>query len=262
MKANHLLLAFCLLPGVLSAAASSDWRMEPMDPDLENVPSLQNGARLYVNYCLGCHSLQYQRYERTADDLQIPHEIALENLVFTGQKIGGLITNAMDKDQANNWFGVPPPDITMVTRVRGVDWVYNYMKTFYLDESRPFGVNNKVFPNVGMPHALLDLQGIQRSACIQVPKIAENGGEMRDPLVPGQPITEEKCGQLVLEDGTGLYTAEEYDQAVYDITNFLYYVSDPSRLERNRLGVYVLLFLVILFVFTWLLGREYNKAVR
>lgn len=262
MKANHLLLALFLVPGVLSAAATSDWHMEPMDPDLENVPSLQNGARLYVNYCLGCHSLQYQRYERTADDLQIPHEIALENLVFTGQKIGERITNAMDRDQANNWFGVPPPDITMVTRVRGVDWVYNYMKTFYLDESRPFGVNNKVFPNVGMPHALLDLQGVQRSACIQVPKIAENGGEMRDPLVPGQPITEEKCGQLVLEDGTGLYTAEEYDQAVYDITNFLYYVGDPSRLERNRLGVYVLLFLVILFVFTWLLGREYNKAVR
>ena len=262
MKTNHLLLALFLLPGVLSAAATSDWHMEPMDPDLENVPSLQNGARLYVNYCLGCHSLQYQRYERTADDLQIPHEIALENLVFTGQKIGERMTNAMDKDQANNWFGVPPPDITMVTRVRGVDWVYNYMKTFYLDESRPLGVNNKVFPNVGMPHALLDLQGIQRSACIQVPKIAENGGEMRDPLVPGQPITEEKCGQLVLEEGTGLYTAEEYDQAVYDITNFLYYVSDPSRLERNRLGVYVLLFLVILFVFTWLLGREYNKAVR
>ncbi len=262
MKVNRLLLALFLIPGVLSAAATSDWHMEPMDPDLENVPSLQNGARLYVNYCLGCHSLQYQRYERTADDLQIPHEIALENLVFTGQKIGERITNAMDKDQANNWFGVPPPDITMVTRVRGVDWVYNYMKTFYLDESRPLGVNNKVFPNVGMPHVLLDLQGVQRSACIQVPKIADNGGEMRDPLVPGKPITEEKCGQLVLEDGTGLYTAEEYDQAVYDITNFLYYVSDPSRLERNRLGVYVLLFLVILFVFTWLLGREYNKAVR
>lgn len=236
--------------------------MEPMDPDLENVPSLQNGARLYVNYCIGCHSLQYQRYERTADDLQIPHDIAMENLVFTGQKIGELMTNAMDMEQANNWFGAPPPDITMVTRVRGVDWVYNYLKTFYVDDARPLGVNNKVFPNVGMPHALLDLQGIQRSACIQVPKLAENGGEMRDPLVPGLAITEEKCGQLVVEEGTGRYTAEEYDQAAYDITNFLYYVGDPSRLERHRLGVYVLLFLVILFVFTWLLGREYNKAVR
>ena len=236
--------------------------MEPMDPDLEDVPSLQNGARLYVNYCIGCHTLQYQRYERTADDLQIPHDIALENLVFTGQKIGALMTNAMDMEQAKNWFGAPPPDITMVTRVRGVDWVYNYLKTFYVDDARPLGVNNKVFPNVGMPHALLDLQGVQRSACIQVPKIAENGGEMRDPLVPGLAITEEKCGQLVVEEGTGLYTAEEYDRAVYDISNFLYYVGDPSRLERHRLGVYVLLFLVILFVFTWLLGREYNKAVR
>jgi len=109
---------------------------------------------------------------------------------------------------------------------------------------------------------LVDLQGVQRSACVQMPKIAANGGEMRDPLIPGLAITEEKCGQLVVEEGTGRYTAEEYDQAVYDITNFLYYVGDPSRLERHRLGVYVLLFLVILFVFTWLLGREYNKAVR
>ncbi len=262
MKISRLLVALVLLPGVLSAASTSDWPMEPMDPDLEDVPSLQNGARLYVNYCIGCHTLQYQRYERTADDLQIPHDIALENLVFTGQKIGALMTNAMDMEQAKNWFGAPPPDITMVTRVRGVDWVYNYLKTFYVDDARPLGVNNKVFPNVGMPHALLDLQGVQRSACIQVPKIAENGGEMRDPLVPGLAITEEKCGQLVVEEGTGLYTAEEYDQAVYDISNFLYYVGDPSRLERHRLGVYVLLFLVILFVFTWLLGREYNKAVR
>ncbi len=262
MKISRFLVALVLLPGVLSAASTSDWPMEPMDPDLENLPSLQNGARLFVNYCIGCHSLQYQRYERTADDLQIPHDLALENLVFTGQKIGELMTNAMDMEQAKNWFGAPPPDITMVTRVRGADWLYNYLKTFYMDDTRPLGVNNKVFPNVGMPHALLDLQGVQRSACIQVPKIAENGGEMRDPLVPGQAITEEKCGQLVLEEGTGLYTAEEYDQAVYDITNFLYYVGDPSRLERHRLGVYVLLFLVILFVFTWLLGREYNKAVR
>ena len=262
MKISRLLVALVLLPGVLSAASTSDWPMEPMDPDLEDVPSLQNGARLYVNYCIGCHTLQYQRYERTADDLQIPHDIALENLVFTGQKIGALMTNAMDMEQAKNWFGAPPPDITMVTRVRGVDWVYNYLKTFYVDDARPLGVNNKVFPNVGMPHALLDLQGVQRSACIQVPKIAENGGEMRDPLVPGLAITEEKCGQLVVEEGTGLYTAEEYDRAVYDISNFLYYVGDPSRLERHRLGVYVLLFLVILFVFTWLLGREYNKAVR
>lgn len=261
-RMNKMLLVILLCPGALWAASASNWPMDPMDPNLQDMPSLQNGFRLYVNYCMGCHSLQYQRYERTADDLQIPHDLVLENLIFTNQKIGERMFSAMDKEQAKNWFGAPPPDLTMVTRVRGVEWLYNYLRTFYVDESRPLGVNNKVFPNVGMPHALLPLQGVQRSACIQVPKIAENGGEMRDPLEPGKPITEEKCGQLVVEEGTGMYTPEEYDQAVYDITNFLHYVSDPSRVERHRLGVYVLLFLVILYVFTWLLGREYNKAVR
>lgn len=256
-----LAAAVLLLPGVLWAA-ESNYPMEPVEPDLENLPSLQNGARLYVNYCLGCHSLKFQRYERTANDLEIPHDIALDQLVFTNQKIGEHMLSAMDPDAAKGWFGAPPPDLTMVARVRGPEWIYNYLKTFYLDDSRPLGVNNKVFPNVGMPHVLMGLQGVQRSGCIQVPKTAANGGEMRDPLDPGKPITEEKCGQLVLEEGTGALTPEEYDQAVYDITNFLYYVGEPSRLERHRLGIYVLLFLVILFVFTWLLGREYHKAVR
>lgn len=263
MRFKFLLLLLLTAPSVtLAASEESNWPMEPFEANLQDMPSLQNGYRLFVNYCLGCHSLQYQRYERTADDLQIPHDVALDELVFTGQKIGEQMKSAMDRELAKNWFGAPPPDLTMVTRVRGPEWVYNYLKTFYLDSSRPLGVNNKVFPNVGMPHALQELQGVQRSDCVQVPKIAPNGGEMRDPLVPGKAITEEKCGELVLEEGTGLYTPEEYDQAVHDITNFLFYVGDPSRLERHRIGIYVLLFLVILYVFTWLLGREYNKAVR
>lgn len=259
---SKLFVAILLLvPGML-VAAESHYPMEPMDPDLQNLPSLQNGFRLYVNYCLGCHSLKYQRYERTADDLGIPHDIALDLLVFTDQKIGEQMVSAMEPEEAKSWFGAPPPDLTMVSRVRGPEWLYNYLKTFYIDESRPLGVNNKVFPNVGMPHVLIGLQGIQRTACVQKPKTAANGGEMRDPLEPGKPVTEEKCGELVLEEGTGAYTPEEYDQAAYDISNFLYYVGDPSRLERHRTGVYVLLFLAILYVFTWLLGREYHKAVR
>ena len=261
LAAIILFVPALLAPGLVWSAAS-DWPMEPMRPDLKNTPSLQNGFRLYVNYCLGCHALGFQRYERTADDLQIPHDIALENLVFTGQSIGSLMTTAMDANLAKNWFGAPPPDLTMVTRVRGTDWVYNYLKTFYIDETRPLGVNNKVFPNVGMPHALIELQGVQRSACVQVPKIAANRGEMRDPLEPGRAITEERCGQLVVDEGTGRYSADEYAQAVYDISNFLHYVGDPSRADRHRIGGFVLLFLLILFVFTWLLGREYNKAVR
>jgi cytochrome c1 len=243
-------------------AAESNWPMESFSPNLENMPSLQNGWRVYMNYCIGCHSLKHQRYERTADDLEIPHDIVLDELIFTGQKIGELMTIAMDPAQAKAWFGAPPPDLTMVTRVRGTEWVYNYLKTFYLDEARPFGVNNKVFENVGMPNVMQGLQGIQTSECIQMPKVADNGGEMRDPLVPGKAITEERCGQLVLEEGSGSMTAEEFDQTVYDLTNFLHYVSEPSRLERQRIGVYVILFLIILYVLTFLLAREFQKDVK
>ncbi len=256
-----LLLVGLLMPLGQALASESSWPMEPMKPDLQNSPSLQNGWRLYVNYCLGCHSLQYQRYERTADDLGVPHKIALQQLVFTGQKIGEQMTTSMRPEMAKNWFGAPPPDLTMVTRFRGVDWLYNYLKTFYLDESRPFGVNNKVFPNAGMPNVMLQLQGVQHTGCVQAPKLGADGSEQRDPLT-GNPITEEKCDELVLEEGSGEYTAEEFDQAVYDIVNFLHYVGDPSRLERHRTGVFVLLFLVILFVFTYLLGREYQKDVK
>ena len=255
------LLATLAVAPAAQAAGGVDWPMESFDADLENMPSLQNGFRLYVNYCIGCHSLKFQRYERTADDLQIPHELALENLVFTGQKIGDLMTSAMDPDQAKAWFGAPPPDLTMVARVRGNDWIYNYLKTFYVDETRPLGVNNKIFPNVGMPHVLADLQGVQREGCLQVPKIAANGGEMRDPLQQGVALTEEKCGLLYVEEGTGAYDADQYDAAIYDLTNFLYYVGDPSRLQRHRMGIFVLLFLVVLGCCTYLLNREFWKGI-
>jgi cytochrome c1 len=233
--------AVVLFIPAFASASESGWPLETMDPDLKNLPSLQNGFKIYTNYCIGCHSLKYQRYERTADDLGIPHDIALENLVFTGQKIGELMTTSMDPELAKNWFGGPPPDLTMVARLRGTDWLYTYLKTFYLDSSRPFGVNNKVFENVGMPNVLLHLQGAQTAEC-----------------APG----EEGCDNLVVQDGTGLMSAEDFDQAVYDVVNFLYYTGDPSRLERHRIGVFVLLFLVILYVFTYLLGREYQKEVK
>ena len=255
------LIVVLALPSTVWAASASNWPMDEMEPDLTNKPSLQNGMRLYMNYCLGCHSLQYQRYERTADDLGIPHDLALKHLVFTGQKIGEQMTNAMDPVASKEWFGVAPPDLTMITRYKSPEYVYNYLKTFYVDESRPYGVNNKVFENVGMPNVLLELQGVQRDACVQMPKIAENGGEMRDPLIPGKAITEEKCGQLVVDEGTGAYSADEFDQAAYDIANFLYYTGEPSRLERHRLGIFVILFLVVLGCFTYLLNREYWKDV-
>ena len=214
--------------------------MQPMQPDLRDRPSLQRGLRLYANYCLGCHSLRFQRYERTADDLGIPHDVALETVVFTGQKIGEPMTTAMDAEQARNWFGGPAPDLTMVARVRSPEWLYNYLKTFYVDETTTFGVNNKVFEHVGMPHVLLELQGVQRELCAQ-------GAE--------------DCFDLAVDAGTGLLSAEEYDQVAYDLANFLHYVGEPMRLERQRLGVYVLLFLAVLGVFTWLLNREFWKDI-
>ncbi|MFB3104777.1 MAG: cytochrome c1, partial [Pseudomonadales bacterium] len=189
----RVLFAVCLLvPEISAASSASDWQMKEMTPDLENLPSLQEGFRLYVNYCIGCHSLKYQRYERTVDDLGISHDIALENLVFTGQKIGELMTSAMDPEQAKSWFGAPPPDLTMVARVRDPAWIYNYLQTFYVDETRPFGVNNKVFPNAGMPHVLMDLQGVQSCA-----PVSGEAGEAAN------------CELVV--DGGGLYTVEEYD---------------------------------------------------
>lgn len=236
-----LLVILLCVPGVTwSSSADIEWDMQPFDGDLENLPSLQNGMRLYVNYCLGCHGLKFQRYEATVDYLGIPHELAMEKLVFSGQKIGDLMTTAMDTESAKAWFGAAPPDLTLVARLRGEEWVYNYLKTFYADDSRPLGVNNKVYPNVGMPNVLADLQGVQREAC-------DAGAE--------------HCTELAVDEGTGLYNAEEFDAAVYDLTNFLYYVGEPTRLERHRLGIYVLLFLVILGCFTYLLNREYWKDI-
>ena len=230
-----VVLAFMIGSPSSWSAAKNDWPMEAFEPDLTNLPSLQNGFKLYANHCVGCHSLKYQRYGRTADDLGVPRELALESVVFTGQKIGELITTSMDPDQAKSWFGATPPDLTLEARLRSPEWIYNYLKTFYVDDSRPLGVNNGVYPNVGMPNVLLSLQGVQRY--------------------------DKENGELLVEEGSGSMNAEEFDAAIYDLSNFLYYVGEPSRLERQRLGIYVLLFLVILGTFTFLLNREFEKDV-
>ena len=254
-------VALGLAPSVFAASGATDWHMDSFEADLHDQPSMQRGANTYMNYCIGCHSLKFQRYQRTADDLGIPEDVANELLIHTGQKIGEHMVSAMPGEKAKAWFGGPPPDLTMVTRTRGGEWLYNYLRAFYLDDSRPLGVNNKVFPNVGMPHVMLNVQGVVRSGCAQVPMIASNGGERRDPLVPGKTLTEEKCGELVLDENSGEQTPEEFDQTIYDLVNFMTYVGEPYALERQRIGVYVLLFLVILFGFAYLLNREYWKDV-
>ena len=239
--------------------------MLPMSPYLEDTPSLQRGANLYVNFCLGCHSLEHQRYERTADDLgRIPHELMVSNVIFTGQKIGERIKSSISQEDAKAWFGAVPPDLTMVTRVRSPEWVYNYLLTFYEDSARPFGVNNKVFPDVGMPHALLSLQGIQEQVC--------TGNRPIDLLVAKTAVEQDRvaslkqggvknCGELELKPGTGIYSADEFEQAAFDIANFLHYVGDPTRAERESLGKYVIAFLLVLLVLAYFLNRNYWKDV-
>ena len=244
-------------------AAESTMELEPMAPNLDDKPSLQRGMALFMNYCLGCHSLKFQRYERTADDLGIPHKVALENLVFTDQQIGGLMETAMPPDSAKNWFGAAPPDLTMVDRVRGTDWVYNMLKSFYVDETRPFGVNNRVYPNIGMPHVLMDLQGVPDLNCKGFEPIDILDGEEAVVLLVGEDPEErpENCSFLEVREGTGVMNESEFDQAAYDIANFLHYVGDPGRAERYRLGYWVLGFLALLFVVATLLNREYWKDV-
>ena len=230
---------------------------DPFKAQLTNNASLQNGAKLAVNFCMGCHSFKYSRWERVATDIGIPHQLMLDNMIFTGQKIGGLMDIAMPADKAKEWFGATPPDLTLVARSRSPEWVYTYLKNFYADPTRPLGVNNKVFKDVGMPHALLDLQGLPE--CAPGPVLSANGGIKRD-LMTGADILDDPCGTFEINQ-LGTLSVEEYDSAVYDLVNFLTYISEPMAEQRKHIGKMVLLFLLLLMVFTVLLNREYWKGL-
>ena len=226
--------------------------------DATDKSSLQRGAQIYMNYCLGCHSLKYARYKKVSEDLEIPLDMFEDNLIFGDQKMGDLIQVGMDPKEAKEWFGNTPPDLTLEAGLRGPDWVYTYLKSFYIDESRPLGVNNKVYENVGMPHVLVDLQGTPQSVCRQVPFVADNGGVRQDPLT-GERLTQEQCGFLEVEAGTGELNPEEFDEAMLDLTNFLAYMTDPMKTERELIGTYTLLYLIIFTMLSYLLYREFKK---
>lgn len=258
MKKLFAALMFSVLP-MTAMAAGPSIPLDKVDIDLRDKAALQDGARTFANYCMGCHSAKFQRYERVADDIGIPHELMLENLVFTGAKIGDHMKIGMTPSDAKVWFGAAPPDLTMVARVRGNDWLYTYLRTFYTDPARPLGANNLVFPNVGMPNVLMDLQGEQVMGCKQV-QVTVEGKKQFDPLT-GAPITKEACDQLVVKEGTGSLSEAEFDEKVKNLVTFLAYSANPVKLESQRIGTYVLLFLAFFFVFAYLLKREYWKDV-
>lgn len=239
-----IIILFALLPS-LAFAAGPSIPLDKANYDLTDKASLQNGAKLFMNYCLACHSMGYQRYERVANDLDIPNDLMMDNLVFTDQKIGELMHNSMDKKEAAKWFGAPPPDLTLVARVRGADWLYTYLRSFYADPSRPFGVNNSVFPDVGMPHVLEELQGIPNAV-------------FETEMIDG---VEHKTLVSIEADGSGELSADEYDHAVLDMVNFLVYSGEPMRVERERLGVFVLGFIFIFFIIGYLLKKEYWRDI-
>ena len=243
-------LFIAVLPA-LGLAAGGTVPLDHIETDHSDKASLQRGAALFTNYCMGCHSLEYARYKRVAEDLEITEDLYKENLIFTGAKIGELMKNAMNKEMAAGWFGAPPPDLTLESRLRGESWIYSYLRGFYQDDTRPLGVNNVVFPNVGMPHVLVDLQGL----CAVEPNIGVKATV--EPL-SGNVKNGELCPQYALE---GSMTEAEFDQAMYDLTNFLSYMGDPVKEERERLGIFVLIFVAIFFIFAYLLNREYWKDV-
>ncbi|MDX9686066.1 cytochrome c1 [Halopseudomonas formosensis] len=259
MKKQLIALMFALLPGFALAAGPSV-HLDKANIDLSDKAALQDGARTFVNYCMGCHSAQYQRYERVATDLGIPEELMMENLVFTDALYGDHMKIGMRPEDSKVWFGAAPPDLTMVARVRGEDWLYTYLRSFYEDRSRPFGWNNTVFENVGMPHVLAELQGKQIKGCAPVP-VKENGKVVRDSLT-GEPMLAEQCDVLTVVEGTGTQTADEYDTTVRNLVAFLSYSADPIKETRHRIGVYVLLYLAFFFVFAYLLKREYWKDIK
>ncbi|MBL0654956.1 cytochrome c1 [Aeromonas caviae] len=233
-----------LLPGLVLASGGG-FPLDKAEYDLSDKASLQRGAATFMNYCAGCHSTQYQRYNRVAADIGIPDDLMKENLVFTGAKIGDLMKSAMSEKDAARWFGAPPPDLTLVARVRGADWIYTYLRSFYVDETRPFGVNNAVFPSVGMPHVLEPLQGTPR---------AEFETHILDGVEMQQVVS-------IKSDGNGEMNNEEYDQTVLDLVNFLVYSAEPVQQERERMGFWVLGFIAIFFIFTVLLKKEFWRDV-
>lgn len=238
MKRLFIVLALALFSSVCSAAGTE----KPTDAvyvNLSDTASLQRGARLFVNYCLSCHSAAYMRYNRMAEDLEISEKVLKENMLFAADKPGDLMTTNMSAEDAKKWFGVVPPDLTVIARVRKPDWIYTYLRSFYVDEKTPSGWNNALFENVAMPHVLHDLQGNQR--------LVEGDDEHGKPEL-----------KLVKQ---GSLSPEEYDSAMRDLTNFMVYMGEPVKLKRQTIGVFVILFLLVLLILSYLLKKEYWKDV-
>ncbi len=245
MKKLSLALLLFVLPTLAWASgegACGEVKCDTVKIDLHDKPSLQRGARIFVNYCLSCHSASYMRYNRVGHDLGISEELVEENMLFIGNKVGDLMKAVMPAADAKAWFGVAPPDLTLEARAHTPEWIYTYMRSFYRDDKSPSGWNNTVFPNVAMPHVLYEWQGHQRAVFKGNDKGMKHfeGFELERP---------------------GSMSKDDYDKAMRDLTNFLVYLGEPAKLERQELGVYVILFLLVFLVLAYLLKKAYWKDI-
>jgi ubiquinol-cytochrome c reductase cytochrome c1 subunit len=227
-------------------SAGAGYPLQDADTDVSNLASLQRGARNFVNYCLGCHSLKYMRYSQLAEDLALTEDELRANLMFTGTRVYDAMETAMPAEKAREWFGNAPPDLSLIVRSRGSDYLYTFLRSFYEDPSRPTGVNNAVLPGTAMPHVLAPLQGLQRAR--HEKEAGHDGAEVE---------------RLVLEPGAaGDLPAPAFDSFVRDTVAFLEYVAEPAKARRESLGVWVVLFLLMFTTFAWFLYKEYWKDVK
>ncbi len=234
---KKLLIALLFAPLTVFASDEGAY-LDKAPVNLSDYPSIQRGAKIFTNYCLSCHSAEYMRYNRMVD-IGLTKEQIKKNLMFATDNVGSTMKIAMRPDDAKKWFGVPPPDLSVIARSRTPDWIYTYLRSFYLDDSRPTGWNNTVFANVGMPHVLWTLQGEQ--------VLKKSGVDGSKPVF-----------ELVKQ---GKLTPVEYDATVGDLVNYLTWMSEPSKMKRLETGVYVLLFLGIFFILTYFLKKEFWKDV-
>jgi ubiquinol-cytochrome c reductase cytochrome c1 subunit len=246
MRTKLLVLAAALAP-VAAFAAGGGAHLEHANVDVTNTASLQRGAANFVNYCLGCHSAQYVRYNRMAADIGITEQQLIDNLMFTADSPHQTMRIGIRPDDAKRWFGVVPPDLSLIARSRGPDYVYTFLRSFYADPSKASGANNLVLPGTAMPHVLWELQGVQEAVW---------AGE---PDAQGDVSHEFKEFKLVTP---GKLSPEEYDNFVRDTVNFLVYIGEPAQLQRRALGAPVIAFLVFFTLLAYALKKEYWKDVK
>ena len=242
---NNIILTLFFMFSVEAFATSSS-KLSHMKVDLSNQQSLQRGAKIFINYCLSCHSAAYMRYNRMGQDLSISDDVLKENLMFGAEKVGDVMSISMSQEDSINYFGVITPDLSVIARSRGADWLYTYFKTFYKDDSRPFGVNNLVYKDTAMPHVLWELQGEQH-------------------LVSKESITavyyDPSYSDFLELVSPGRLTEKEYDRTVRDLVNYLVYMGEPIKLKRTKIGVWVMFYLFIFLLIAYMLKKEYWKDI-